>query len=204
MTTRRTCGDCQLCCRLLPTSEIDKPALRRCPHQKHGVGCAIYARRPLSCQLWSCRWLVNDDTAELPRPDRSHYVIDIMPDFIVATEPGSDPVQVPVLQVWIDPAHRDAHRAPSFRRWLARQNVPALIRCGNRDGFVLVPPGRTGGRGWLEQGATSTGREHTLQEKVAAVGGALRMEFVRDDGVGRAVIEVDGRTIETAFHGASE
>ena len=38
-------------------------ALLRCPHQKHGVGCAIYAHRPKSCELWSCRWLVDDQTS---------------------------------------------------------------------------------------------------------------------------------------------
>jgi len=51
-----------------------------------GKGCAIYAKRPMSCALWNCRWLVNDDTAELSRPDRSPYVIDIMPDYVTVLD----------------------------------------------------------------------------------------------------------------------
>ena len=69
----RKCGDCQLCCKLLPTKEIGKVANTRCEHQRTGKGCTIYARRPFSCSSWSCRWLLEDDTADLSRPDRAHY-----------------------------------------------------------------------------------------------------------------------------------
>ena len=65
MTEHRNCGDCQLCCKLVPTKEINKPANTRCKHQKVGKGCGIYAQRPFSCMVWNCRWLVNDDTADL-------------------------------------------------------------------------------------------------------------------------------------------
>lgn len=151
MTTQRQCGDCQLCCKLLPTEEIKKPAAERCPHQKHGVGCAIYARRPFSCAAWNCRWLLNDDTGDLPRPDRAHYVLDVMPDFIVATDPETGkPTTISVVQVWVDPAYPLAHRAPSFRRWLDRQHKPAVIRYNSNDGFVLVPPSMTSSATWLE------------------------------------------------------
>jgi hypothetical protein len=179
----RRCGDCQLCCRLLPTDEIAKPALERCPHQKHGVGCAIYAKRPMSCQLWSCRWLVDDSTRDLPRPDRSHYVIDLIPDFITMTEEdGSSPVHIEVVQVWVDPAHRLAHRAPSFRRWLDQLGKPAIIRYSNRDGFVLIPASMTGGKGFIEKESKPGGREHTLEEKAAALGGTLEINLADDSG----------------------
>ncbi len=80
--TDRKCGDCSLCCKLLPMPELAKPANKRCKHQRYGKGCAIYARRPDSCRTWSCRWLLGEGTDDLPRPDRSHYVIDPMPDFV--------------------------------------------------------------------------------------------------------------------------
>src|SRR5882672_6567265 len=196
MTTARACGDCQLCCRLLPTEEIGKPALERCPHQKHGVGCAIYAKRPMSCSLWSCRWLMNDDTADLPRPDRAHYVIDMIPDFVTATpnEPGGEPENVGVIQVWGDPTYPDAHRAPSFRRWLDRQGVPALIRFGSNEGFLLCPPSTTGGAGWVEHHAMTGGREHTLAEKAAALGGEVSFDF-EIDGVQQATLTIEGKTV---------
>ncbi|HMF29541.1 MAG TPA: YkgJ family cysteine cluster protein, partial [Candidatus Cybelea sp.] len=75
----RACSGCTLCCKLLPmkkdkqlearetmnrmievgmmtreqfaqmTPDFDKPAGKRCPHQRHSKGCAIYARRPFGC-----------------------------------------------------------------------------------------------------------------------------------------------------------
>jgi hypothetical protein len=180
----RKCGDCQLCCRLLPTHEINKPALAKCPHQKHGKGCAIYARRPVSCQLWSCRWLVGNDTQELPRPDRAHYVIDLIPDFITYTEEGKSPAYIEVVQVWVDPAYPLAHREPALRRWLEQQNKPAIVRYSSADGFVLFPPALTGGR-WVEHQSSMSEHEHTLEEKAAALGGTLQVEV--DDGPGTPV-----------------
>ena len=77
----RTCGTCTLCCRVLPIKDLDKPANVRCQHQTAFKGCAIYRRRPMSCRLWSCRWLVDPTTSDLRRPDRAHYVIDMVPGF---------------------------------------------------------------------------------------------------------------------------
>src|SRR5215467_12304608 len=125
----RQCGECQLCCKLLPmkagqdritskTAEVlmesglakpaefdgmlrdfDKPAGARCPHQRHHKGCGVYARRPFSCRVWNCRWLAGDDAADLSRPDRVHYVIDIMPDVIRVSQEGEPPIDVPAIQV---------------------------------------------------------------------------------------------------------
>ena len=74
----RQCGDCQLCCKLLPVPPLEKKAGQRCQHQKFGKGCTVYHSRagmPMECSIWNCRWLVNDDADELSRPDRVHYVI---------------------------------------------------------------------------------------------------------------------------------
>jgi hypothetical protein len=106
----RKCGDCQLCCKLLPVVELGKLANQKCQHQKFGVGCAIYHRCPRSCRLWSCQWLLGGDGTEtLRRPDRGHYVVDIIPEFIrVQPHDGSPEAQVPVVQVWLDPRYPDA------------------------------------------------------------------------------------------------
>src|SRR5262245_54343180 len=64
----RRCGDCTLCCKLLPVRELHKKGGERCQHQKAGKGCGVYNKpaMPPSCGLWSCRWLVQpDETAEL-------------------------------------------------------------------------------------------------------------------------------------------
>jgi hypothetical protein len=192
----RVCGDCQLCCRLLPTAEIDKPALLRCPHQKHGVGCAIYANRPMSCQLWSCRWLMDQPgTRDLPRPDRANYVVDSFPDFItMVPDDGSTPAHIEVIQVWVDPNYKDAHRAASFRTWLEGQGKPAIIRYDAREGFILFPPCTTGGRGFVEyHDSKPAGREHTLEEKAAALGGTLEIDIESDDGAYRTTLKLGDR-----------
>lgn len=182
MATRR-CGECQLCCKLLPMKaggsritsltaeammgaglsapadfdgmlpDFDKPAGARCPHQRHHKGCAAYARRPYACRIWNCRWLVNNagDTA---RPDRTHYVIDIMPDTIRMKSPDHpEPIDVPCIQVWVDPDYPDAHRDPALRAWLLqvaeREGAVALIRYDERNAFALLPPPMTDGT-WVE------------------------------------------------------
>ena len=40
----RQCGDCTLCCRLLPVRSLNKGAGERCKHQSHARGCKVYAR----------------------------------------------------------------------------------------------------------------------------------------------------------------
>ena len=63
---------------------LGKPARQRCKHQRHHKGCAVYRKRgfPPGCGAWNCRWLVEDVTDGLSRPDRSHYVLDVMPDYV--------------------------------------------------------------------------------------------------------------------------
>lgn len=149
----RSCGDCQLCCRLLPVPETGKLANIRCSHQKHGRGCAIYDERPRSCWLWSCRWLIDPETLELSRPDRSHYVIDIMPEFLrVVTEDGAE-CPLEAVQIWVDPRFPDAHRDPALRRWLeekARREVVGLLRFSSSEGMVLLAPPLTSSGEWIE------------------------------------------------------
>lgn len=183
MTTMRRCGDCQLCCKLLPTPEIGLAANVRCQHQKHVVGCTIYSRRPASCALWSCAWLLGaeHDTADMPRPDRAHYVIDTMPDYItIRPHDGSPSTHMPVVQVWVDPDHRDAHRAPVFRRWLERQSMAAVIRFSEREGFVLFPPSISSDGAWHEERSGMAEHSHTLEQKAAALGGSLSIEVTNE------------------------
>jgi hypothetical protein len=141
MTMTRKCGDCTLCCRLVGVEELHKRSGERCVHQRFN-GCAIYASRPVSCQMWSCRWLVDEDCAELRRPDRSHYVVDIMPDFITCKQDGKS-FDVPVVQIWCDPKHPNAHRDPALRAYLhmlwKRDGIVALVRFDGQTGLSLLP-----------------------------------------------------------------
>jgi hypothetical protein len=194
MTQERKCGDCQLCCRLLPMSagarkevaemiprmieagmaklsdfqgmllDFDKPAGKRCPHQRHHKGCTLYKRRPFGCRYWNCRWLVNDDTADMPRPDRSGYVIDLMPDFITVTpDDGGEPFNIEVVQVWVDPKHPDAHHDPHLRAYLNRRGKEgkiALIRFNERDAITLWPPSMCVDGQWHEKTGSMCSEHH--------------------------------------------
>lgn len=173
---RRQCGDCTLCCKLIPVQSMNKEAGTRCRHQRH-TGCAIYARRPADCAVWFCKWLINDDAGELSRPDRSHYVIDMMPDYVTMTHNDTgERTQIPVVQIWVDPKHRDAHRDPALRAWLERRGeldgFAAIIRYSATEGFVLFPPSMCADRQWHEVDHGMREQTHDFGDVLAAISGA--------------------------------
>lgn len=173
-TTRR-CGDCQLCCKLLPMPELNKADNTRCQHQQASHGCKIYARRPSSCRLWSCRWLAMNDTADMRRPDRVHYVLDPIPDYITVVNNATGAEQiVPCIQIWVDPRFPHAHRDPALRAYLERRAADGwvgMVRLGAADGFVLVPPSMAEDGQWHEAPSQSTHRSHTVAETIASIAG---------------------------------
>jgi hypothetical protein len=153
---------------------VDNDAGERCQHQRHGKGCAIYARRPNACRLWNCAWLGGD--FEGRRPDHAHYVVDILPDYVTQRDPDTGrETHCPVVQVWVDPMHPDAHRDPALRAYLQRrgerEGMVAIIRYNSRDGFVLVPPSMSQGRGWLEKGGEIVDRGYDFADVAHKVGG---------------------------------
>jgi hypothetical protein len=157
---KRRCGDCTLCCKLVPVEGLNKPANTRCRHQSR-KGCAVYARLgevSPECRLWNCQWLVDPDTRELSRPDRARYVIDVMPDFIgMQNNETGETISVPVMQVWCDPQYPDAHRDPALRRHMAHvaetRSQMTLVRYGNDWSFVICPPALSDDGQWHEHGA---------------------------------------------------
>jgi hypothetical protein len=169
----RQCGDCQLCCKLLPVPEIGKLANTRCRHQRTGKGCALYhtPSLPGSCRLWSCQWLLGDYPGQ--RPDRVHYVVDCMPDYITVRDNATaDERHIPVVQVWVDPGYRDAHRELGLRRWLDETKQVAIVRYNNRDGFILFPPSTAGDGQWHEEWSGKTRAEtHDIRDVAEKIGG---------------------------------
>lgn len=171
----RQCGSCQLCCELLPTKEVPTLAGERCRHQRFNKGCAIYAKRPLPCVLWNCRWLVGDDTEDLRRPDRSGYVIDIIPDYITIqdNETGAER-HVEVIQVWVDPRRPHSRRDPALRAYLerrARENKVALVRFDSKRATILIPPAMNDTGEWVEHASGMMVEEHSAREVVEVLGG---------------------------------
>lgn len=153
----RKCGSCTLCCRLVPVRELGKGANERCQHQS-SKGCAVYHRPPAfpaCCGLWSCRWLVDPQTEGLRRPDRTGYVLDLLPDMIRTSDQNTgEEREIIVLQVWVDPNRPDAWRDPALLRYadkLARDHgIAMLLRYSTSKAVtVFAPPLCTDGQ-WHE------------------------------------------------------
>jgi hypothetical protein len=166
----RSCGDCTLCCTLIPVSEINKAAGKQCWFlRKRKGGCLVYRGPmfPRSCKLWSCGWLLNMDAEHLARPDNAHYVIDPSPDYIVVSAADGTHGRLPVVQIWIDPKFPDAHRNPNLRAWINRRakthGQAALIRFNSSDAIVLLPPDITGA-GWILKHPQRDSLQHSAAE----------------------------------------
>jgi hypothetical protein len=116
---------------------------------------------------------VGDDTAELSRPDRSHYVLDIMPDFVTLRNDETGDLQhIQVVQIWVDPRYPDAHRDPALRAYLERRgqdNVAGLVRWDNQLGMAIFPPAMSSNGQWNEKRSDLRTAEHTTAEVVAAL-----------------------------------
>lgn len=171
----RRCGDCQLCCRLLPVRPLQKGANEACKYQRFHKGCTVYRTpaMPPECSLWNCRWLQNDDTADLGRPDRTHYVIDAMPDFVTAIDNETGAThQVEVVQIWVDPSHPNAHRDPALRAYMwrrARDGVAALVRFNSKDAITIFAPVDPDEK-WIEHDGQAEEESHSARDIANALG----------------------------------
>jgi hypothetical protein len=150
---KRECGQCQLCCELVPVEEILKKAGHKCEHQKEGVGCSIYERRPMSCAFYFCGWLGMDAAKGLTRPDQSHYVIHPEPDYIKMTA-GDDAMDIKVMVIWCDPKFSNAHRDPKLRYILNKNKVIAKVCFDSIRSIVVIPPSLNPEKVWQERQVT--------------------------------------------------
>ena len=170
----RRCGDCTLCCKLLPVRELGKGANERCRFQSH-KGCRVYHQPrkgfPVSCDLWNCRWLVDPETTKLRRPDRSHYVVDIMPDLVrVDNNNTGESQEISVVVVWVDRAFPDAWRDPELLAIAEKNGTPLLIRYSATEGFGAFPPSVTGESEW------KTSTQHTVEPSIS---GSRLLDHIR-------------------------
>ena len=73
--SKRECGSCSLCCKLLPVSALYKPQNEWCKHCVPGKGCASYRLRPKACRDFNCLWLTEDFLDESWKPSSSKFVL---------------------------------------------------------------------------------------------------------------------------------
>ncbi len=146
----RACDGCTLCCKLIPVEEIDKPRTTWCSHtaqDKHS--CSIYASRPISCVMWSCRWLTDDTIPYDLKPDKVGFVIDPVLEDVQLTNPDTnESIIVKAVQVWVDAGHEDFWRLPKYRtmvlHWMAQGHLCIIRTKTPTDGRCLMPDGQGG------------------------------------------------------------
>jgi hypothetical protein len=71
----RSCGTCNLCCKVYSIKELAKPAGRWCSHCVRGSGCGIHPDRPRSCRDFFCSWLVDPNLGPEWKPEVSRFVL---------------------------------------------------------------------------------------------------------------------------------
>ena len=71
----RSCGTCNLCCKVYSIRELSKPAGQWCTHCVRGSGCAIHPDRPPSCRDFFCSWLVDPNVGPEWKPEVSRFVL---------------------------------------------------------------------------------------------------------------------------------
>jgi hypothetical protein len=73
--TKRSCGSCNLCCRVMGVPEI-KQDHAWCQHAcRPGGGCRIYTDRPEPCRDFNCMWLLDNRFGPHWYPARARIVI---------------------------------------------------------------------------------------------------------------------------------
>lgn len=73
------CGDCTLCCTLLPIKEMKSPAGKTCIACRNNK-CNIYNTRPQECKDFKCLWLTSPVLGEDLRPDKCGVMFELCPE----------------------------------------------------------------------------------------------------------------------------
>lgn len=76
MGINKECGECTLCCELLPIPEINKPENVLCGDCVLGKGCGIYNSRPESCRNFNCLYIEDTEMNEILRPDNCNVIFE--------------------------------------------------------------------------------------------------------------------------------
>lgn len=72
----KECGDCTLCCLLLPIKDANSKPNELCSHCDLKKGCKIYEKRPQACKDFNCSWLLDDNMSGDLRPDKCNVIFE--------------------------------------------------------------------------------------------------------------------------------
>jgi hypothetical protein len=130
----RNCGSCMMCCKLPAIKELQKPLGVWCSYAIRGKGCAIYSKRPPSCEAFYCLWMQDAGLGPEWKPERAKFMVYLQRN-------GAN------LQISVDPGFVNAWtRTPYYARiklW-AREGAEngrfVFVRIGQR--MIVVLPDR--------------------------------------------------------------
>jgi len=117
----RTCGSCNLCCKVLEVRSLAKPGGQWCEHAIRGRGCGIHGRHPADCRAFTCGWLQSSDLGPEWKPEICRFVL-------------RDESDERRLCVDVDPGFPDAWKKPAYYPLIKRWS--GAVR--DRTGCVLV------------------------------------------------------------------
>lgn len=79
----RECGECTMCCKLLPVVELDKPAGVMCDHCVGRSSCGIYSERPQDCKTFECMYYQMENVSTDLRPDKCGVIFEKLNDTLI-------------------------------------------------------------------------------------------------------------------------
>jgi hypothetical protein len=85
---------------------------------------------------------------------------------------SSGSTKIPVVQIWVDPKYKDAHKDPALRAYLVRrayEGFAAIIRYNAEDGFCLFAPPLANDGQWHEEKSACREISHSAEEIFAAL-----------------------------------
>jgi hypothetical protein len=71
----RTCGTCNLCCKIVEVTALNKPANVWCEHCDVGRGCRIYEQRSAICREFFCRYMRDPSLDARWNPATAHFLL---------------------------------------------------------------------------------------------------------------------------------
>lgn len=77
------CGDCTLCCRLLPVQWMDSPAGELCSECEEGIGCRIFEEVDERCKKFSCMYNQVENARIELRPDNCGVIFEKLNDKLI-------------------------------------------------------------------------------------------------------------------------
>lgn len=72
----KSCGTCNLCCKVMEVAELAKAPGIWCGHTSARKGCGIHGTHPVSCQVFQCLWLIDPTLPDSAKPERSRVILE--------------------------------------------------------------------------------------------------------------------------------